>query len=153
MEIQSTPILQNRLNKYFDSFREESINGVPFNIMPPKDKVPLIKQCNYNKENDIFEIIFDYQANVRRNRKGNVIFIEDAQGRLVGIQVVGLREKSIAKITLEVIATLDNFIKAARISFTKKTDPEEIGKIDLEERKMDFFKEVVTQELPNLVTT
>jgi hypothetical protein len=151
MEIQSPPVLQNRLNKYFDSFREENINGVPFNIMPPKDKVPLIKQCNYNEEKDIFEIVFDYQANVRLNRKGNVIFIEDAQGRLVGIQVLGLREKSIATITLEVIATLDNFIKAARVSFTKKTDPEEIAKIDLEERKMDFFKDIIREEIPNLV--
>lgn len=152
MEIQSTPILQNRLNKYFDSFREENINGVPFNIMPPKDKVPLIKQCNYDKEKDIFEIIFDYQANVRLSPKDNVIFIEDAQGRLVGIQVLGLRQKNITTITLEVIATLNNFIRAARVSFIKKTDPEEIAKIDLEERKMDFFKEVITQELPNIVT-
>ncbi len=153
MEVQSTPILQNRLNKYFDSFREESINGVPFNIMPPKDKVPLIKQCNYDKDKDLFEIVFDYQANVRFNPKDNVIFIEDAQGRLVGIQVVGLKEKNIATITLEVIATLDNFIKAARVSFTKKTNPEEIAKIDLEERKMDFFKEVITQEFPSLIIT
>ena len=35
---------------------------------------------------------------------------------------------------------------------TKKTGPEEIAKIDSEERKMDFFKEVITQELPSLVT-
>lgn len=152
MECQEGSVaLQNRLSKYFNSFREENINGVPFNIMPPKEKVPLIKQCSYNQGNDVFEIVFDYKTQVNTKRQDNVIFIEDMQGRLVGIQIIDLKQKNIKKFTLEIITTLDNFIKTARVNFADKVDPEEIANMDLEERKMSFFKDVVSKELSSAV--
>ncbi len=147
----NTSIVQNRLNKYFNSFQEERINGVPFNIMPPKEAVPLIRQVAYDKDKDIFEIVFKFEATVKLNRQGNIIFIEDTEGHLVGIQVIKLRENDINKVTLEIIANLDKVIQAARIKLESNPSPKDAVALDLEERKADFFKEIIKTEMPNLV--
>lgn len=143
--------VQNRLKEYFDTFREENINGVPFNIMPPKEEVPLVKQVSYNREKDVFEIVFEYKSTVKVNQQGNVVFIEDSQGRLVGIQVSQLRKNDINKITLEIIASLDKVIQAARVKLETNPDPKDVVAADLEERKADFFKGIVETEMPSLV--
>lgn len=142
--------VQNRLSKYFDSFREEEINGVPFNIMPPKEDVPLVKQVSYDKDKDIFEIIFEYKSTVNKKSDGNVNFIEDMQGRLVGIQVNGIKKNDIKTVTVEIIATLDRVIKAARVNL-EELNPKNVAIMDMEQRKADFFKDIVQQEMPALV--
>lgn len=144
-------VVQSRLSKYFDSFREERINGVAFNIMPAKEDVPLIKQVSYDKTKDIFEVVFEYKSKINLKQQGNIIFIEDTESRLVGIQVIKLRENDIAAITLQIITTLDRVIQAARVELETHPNSKEIAKIDLEERKADFFKDIVKKELPNLV--
>lgn len=143
--------VQNRLKEYFDTFREEKINGVPFNIMPPREEVPLVKQVSYNREKDIFEIVFEYKSTVRVNQQGNVAFIEDTQGRLVGIQVNAVQKNGVKKITLEIISTIDKIIQAARVQLENNPDPKNVAIADLEERKGDFFKGIVENEMPSLV--
>lgn len=144
-------MVQNRLKSYFDTFREETINGVPFNIMPPREEVPLIKQVSYDRQKDIFEIVFEYKSTVRVNQQGNVAFIEDTQGRLVGIQVIELQKNDVNKITLEIISTIDKIIQAARVKLEKNPDPRNVAIADLEGRKADFFKNIIETEMPSLV--
>lgn len=143
--------LQNSLPRYFDSFREETINGVPFRIMPPQDKIPLIKRAGYDEKMDIFEIIFEYQDIASSKQSGNIVFIEDAIGRLIGIQIIGLKKNNVEAIALEVVTTLDDFIKAARVNLTKGSNPSDIGNIDLEERKLDFFKDSIRENLSQIL--
>ncbi len=142
-------VAQNRLNKYFDSFRSEQINGVDFDTMPLKEEVPLIKQVSYNPQKDIFEIVFDYQEKVIPKKTGNVVFIEDDKGYLAGIQVMQIKTRGIQEIILEVATNLDRVIQAARV----KQNPsiQEVDALDIEQRKIDFFKEVVQKDLPTLV--
>ena len=142
--------VQNRLSKYFDSFRQEEINGVPFNIMPPKEDIPLVKQVSYDKDKDIFEIIFEYKSTVNKKSDGNVNFIEDMQGRLVGIQVNEIKKNDIKTVTVEIIATLDRVIQAARVNLEEQ-NPKNVAIMDMEQRKADFFKDIVQQEMPELV--
>ena len=142
--------VQNRLSKYFDSFRQEEINGVPFNIMPPKEDIPLVKQVSYDKDKDIFEIIFEYKSTVNKKSDGNVNFIEDMQGRLVGIQVNEIKKNDIKTVTVEIIATLDRVIQAARVNLEEQ-NPKNVAIMDMEQRKADFFKDIVQQEMPALV--
>lgn len=142
-------IVQGRLNKYFDSFRSEQINGVNFDTMPLREEVPLIKQVSYNPEKDIFEVVFDYQERVIPKKTGNVVFIEDTQNHLVGVQIIQIQERGVKEITLEVITNLDKVIQTARI----KQNPsiQELADLDIEQRKVDFFKEVVREDLPTLI--
>jgi hypothetical protein len=142
---------QNRLSKFFDSFREEKIQGVSFNLMPPKTEVPLIKQVAYDKTKDVFEIVFEYQSEVVKKKQGVISFIEDNQGRLVGIQIYDVKKNDINKITLEIIANLDEVIQNARVSLEQKVSFRDVAKLDLEERKAEFFKEIVEKHLSELV--
>lgn len=144
-------IVQGRLNKYFDAFREEQIDGVNFETMPLREEVPLIKQVSYSPEKDIFEIVFDYQEKVIAKKADNVIFIEDIREHLVGIQVIQVKAKMIQEIIIEVITNLDRVIQAARIR--QNPSVQEVAALDIEQRKIDFFKEVLQQDLPTLVNS
>ena len=145
---------QSRLNQHFDSFREEYINGVPFGLMPKRQDIPLVKKVAYDAREDMFEIVFQYEANVSKKKNDEVVFIENASGALVGIQIEGVKKNGIEEVRIEVLCNkIDNAIQAAKIGFKKQNQSAlEAANSDIEKRKVDFFKDVIRQDLSNLVT-
>ena len=145
-----TDKVQKMLETYFNGFREESIGGTLFSLLPRKENTPLIERVTYDKNMDIFTIAFRYKEDVRLNRQGNVSFIEDSEGKLVGIQVTNVREDNVEEIRVEVGTTLDNKIASAKVAL-QMDNPRNVARLDVEKRKVDFFKDIVRDEMPELV--
>jgi hypothetical protein len=144
--------VQEKVNKFFDTYREEKINGVNFQLMPAVGDIPEIKKVCYSPDDDTFEILFAKPEKVIKNVQGDVVFLEDSQKRLVGIQIMNIKTEGIEKIKLDITSTLDQKIANAKIALDKNPTPQGVAQIDIEGRKIDFLKTFVEEDMSNLVT-
>ncbi len=144
--------VQEKVNKFFDTYREEKINGVMFQLMPAVGDIPEIKRVGYSPTDDTFEILFFMPDKVKKIDRGDVIFLEDIQNRLIGIQIKNIVHTGIAKIKLDITSTLEQKITNAKIALDKNPTPQGVAQIDIEGRKIDFLKTFIEEDMSALVT-
>lgn len=144
-------VLQNRINEYFDSFRDVDLNGRTFRLMPTKNDVPLIKEIFYNPHQDTFNIIFESRDVVNTKMQHSIEFLEDSNGKLIGIRINDLKKNDVNTIKLEIISTLDDVIKGASVNLGKNPSLKALAEINIEQRKVDFFKDFMENDFNKLV--
>ena len=143
--------VQEKVNKFFDTYREEKINGVIFQLMPAIGDIPQVKRVVYSPSDDTFEILFAKPEKVIKNVKDDVVFLEDPQKRLVGIQIKNVKTKGIEKIKLDITSTLNEKITNAKVELDKNPTPQGVAQIDIEGRKIDFLKTFIKEDMSKLV--
>ncbi len=143
--------IQKKVDSFFSSYREEKINGVTFQLMPAVGDIPQIKSACYDAVKDIVQILFFTPDKPSKRPQGAVVFLEDSQNRLAGIQILDVKKKAIEDIKVEITSTL-NEIKEVIIKLGQNPEPKRVARIDIEGRKIDFFKAVIEEDMSDLIT-
>ena len=144
-------LLQNRINKYFNSFEEVDFGGKKFNLMPIKNDIPLVKDISYNSTKDIFTIIFYTRDIVSTKKHDDIEFLEDTSGKLIGIKILNLKNKDRNVVDLKIVSDLDDVIKSAKVRIGKKPSFRDLAQVNIEQRKVAFFKDFIRDQLPDLI--
>lgn len=141
---------QSRLQRYFDQFQTKELNGISIQLLPSRKDIPFVQKIAYLPAEDIFEVIFDNKSITKKSENDGIVFLEDADNRLVGIQILKPKEKGIQQIEFQVMLDLDNVIEAAKVNVG--TDPKLLTRLDIEERKVDFLKDIFQNDFDKLVS-
>ena len=64
-------------DKIYNSFSKETVGNNQIKLMPPLSNKPKIQRLSYDKEKDVFEIVFKFDNASRTKKSDNVIFVEN----------------------------------------------------------------------------
>jgi len=140
-------MIGKRLELICNQFIEEEIDSAKLNIMPPKESVPIISRLNYEKSTDTFEIYFNECNDYNLKTNGDIDFLENNNGHLMGIHIRGFSKLDIENIKLNVLITIKNEIEQLSIELNAKRD---ILNNVIDKRKLMFLDQVVKDNYDDL---
>lgn len=137
-----------KLQIIFNHFIEEKVGNSNIKMMPSQDKIPIIEKFTYDKDKDIFEIVFKYEPNKEINtiRKGLVSFIE-IDKKLVAVHIHNFSKIDAKSIRFDALTTIQNEIQKLSVLIRNK---EEISNNIVEKRKLEFTNELLSKDYNSL---
>jgi hypothetical protein len=151
MAIKTVNNIEKTIQKYFETFIIETVNGIQIKTLPTKDKVPIVEQYGYDESLDIFEIIFKKcdQNDIIKKVKDFIIFIESKKGELLAIQIVEFKKHRIEKIKVTVNASINNEIQDLQMELSANQNID-ISNTIIEKRKLEFLNDVIKNNLDEM---
>jgi hypothetical protein len=142
-----TKKIEKRLDVIFNQFIEEKIGSSHVNLMPTKDKIPVLKSLSYNKHDDVLEVLFKDCNNCKPKKKGNVDFIEDTSGDLVAIRIRQFSKLNAKNAKINIYTTIENEIKTLSMEITSKIN---IQDNVVDKRKLMFMGNILKYDYKDL---
>jgi hypothetical protein len=142
-----TKKIEKRLDVIFNQFIEEKIGSSRVNLMPTKDKIPVLKSLSYNKDDDALEVTFKDCDNCNLRQKGNVDFIEDISGDLAAIRIRQFSNLDAESIKINIYTTIENEIEALSMEITSKRN---IQDNIVDKRKLMFMDNILKHDYKEL---
>ena len=139
--------MEKRLEIICNEFVEEQIGNAKLQLMPPKDKIPIIKDMHYEKDIDTFKIYFDKCDEYHYKFGTNIDFLENRLGHLMAIYIKNFSKLDIDSIKLNVYTTIKNEIQQVSMEFTAKQDI--LNKV-IDKRKLMFLDNIVKDNYKEL---
>ncbi|MCR5189211.1 MAG: hypothetical protein K6C97_09770, partial [Treponema sp.] len=107
-------------DKIYNSFSKETVGNNQIKLMPPLSNKPKIQRLSYDKEKDIFEIVFKFDDAATTKLSDNVIFVENINGELLAVQITSFSKLKVEKIKISIKSTLDAKIQQLSLYIQKK---------------------------------
>jgi hypothetical protein len=142
-----TEKIEKRLDLIFNQFIEEKIGSSHVNLMPTKDKIPVLQSLRYDEQDDALEIFFKDCDNQNLKRKENVDFIEDSSGALAAIRIRQFSKMDAESIKFNIYTTIENEIAALSMEITSKKN---IQDNVVDKRKLMFLDDILKQDYGEL---
>jgi hypothetical protein len=139
--------MEKRLDVIFNQFIEEEIGTSHVNLMPTKDKIPVLKSLGYNKSDDALEVFFKDCADCNLKQKGNIDFIEDKSGKLVAVRIRQFSKLDADNIKINVYTTLENEIGELSLEIISKNN---IQDNVVDKRKLMFMGNILKHDYKEL---
>lgn len=130
-------------DKIYNSFSKETVGNNQIKLMPPLSNKPKIQRLSYDKEKDVFEIVFKFDNASRTKKSDNVIFVENNNGELLAVQITSFSRLKVEKIKISIKSTLDAKIQQLSLYIQKK---ERIVENIIDKRKLNFVKSVIQND-------
>lgn len=130
-------------DKIYNSFSKETVGNNQIKLMPPLSNKPKIQRLSYDKEKDVFEIVFKFDNASRTKKSDNVIFVENNNGELLAVQITSFSKLKVEKIKISIKSTLDAKIQQLSLYIQKK---ERIVENIIDKRKLNFVKSVIQND-------
>jgi hypothetical protein len=115
--------------------------------MPTKDKIPVLKNLNYDKQDDALEVFFKDCDNCNLKRKGNVDFLEDTSGGLAAIRIRQFSRLDAESIKINIYTTIENEIEELSMEITSKIN---IKDNVVDKRKLMFMGDILKHDYKDL---
>ena len=142
-----TKKIEKRLDVIFNQFIEEKIGTSHVNLMPTKDKIPVLKRLGYSKSDDALEVVFKECGDCTLKQKGNVDFVEDNSGGLVSIRIRQFSKLDAESIQINVYTPIKNEINALSLEITSKNN---IQDNVVDKRKLMFMDNILKHDYKEL---
>jgi hypothetical protein len=141
MNIQMEAI-EKKFNDMYDKFSNENIGNSKLKMMPPINDKPRIERISYDKNTDVFEIAFKLEDpnNIIKKNRNNVFFIENKNGELLAMQIIGFSKMNVERIKVTITTSIENEIKSVALEIKAKKN---IANNISEKRKLQFINELI----------
>jgi hypothetical protein len=133
-------LMNKRLEVICNQFIKEKIGENELNLMPPRDKIPIISRFYYDENENTFEIYFNECNEYVCKTKSGIDFLEDKSGHLMAIRIRNFSKLDVEGIRLNVLTSIENEIELLSVELTKKQN---ILNNVIDKRKLLFLDELV----------
>jgi len=140
-------LMNRRLNVICNQFIKERIGESELTLMPPKSKVPMINNFNYDAKQDIFEINFKECNDCNQKTKNGIDFFENQLGHLVAIRIRNFSKLDVKEIKLNVLSSIKNEIEHLSLELIQKRN---ILDNVIDKRKLMFLDNLVKHDYKEL---